>query len=130
MNYHRHSHSFTILFLLSIIFSLPVVNSSLDVPQKATAQNSSDSSIQETKALIDDAIQALKNNDTNKARIHINILNQRVAVLMPNTNTNAVVIVKILLSDATEATKNGDTSKAVAHLNLMVKNDSPHPHHY
>jgi len=116
--------------LLSIIFSLPVVNSSLDVPQKATAQNSSDSSIQETKALIDDAIQALKNNDTNKARIHINILNQRVAVLMPNTNTNAVVIVKILLSDATEATKNGDTSKAVAHLNLMVKNDSPHPHHY
>jgi len=130
VNYHRHSHSFTILFLLSIIFSLPVVNSSLDVPQKATAQNSSDSSIQETKALIDDAIQALKNNDTNKARIHINILNQRVAVLMPNTNTNAVVIVKILLSDATEATKNGDTSKAVAHLNLMVKNDSPHPHHY
>jgi hypothetical protein len=62
----------------------------------------------------------LKSNDTNKALVYLNILNQQLAVL-PNTNSSADQVVKILSNDATEALKNGDTNKALGHLKLIVK---------
>jgi hypothetical protein len=77
-------------FFLFIILSLPH-DASFDIFQKAIAQNStnSSSSTEQGEAHVDDAIQALKNNDTNKARVHINILKQQFAVL-PDTNSSVV----------------------------------------
>jgi hypothetical protein len=82
----------------------------------ANTTNSSSSS-EGAKVLIDDTMQALKNNDSNKAVVYINILNQQIAV-WPDSIFKQLI--KILLSDATEAIKNGDTNKAVVHLNLIL----------
>jgi hypothetical protein len=112
------SHPFIIiLFFLLIICSLPIVNS-LDILQKVTAQTNTTTvpSMEGEKVLVDDAIQALKNNDSNKAVIHLNILNQQLSAL---GNSSLVQSAKVLVDDANEALKNGEVNKAVVHLNLI-----------
>jgi hypothetical protein len=112
------SHPFIIVLLfLLIICSLPVV-SSLHMLQKVMAQTNTTTvpSMEGEKVLVDDAIQALKNNDSNKAVIHLNILNQQLSVL---GNSSSVQSVKVLVDDTNEALKNGDINKAILHLNLI-----------
>ena len=55
----------------------------LQLPPKVMAQASSEGA----KVLVDDVIQALKNNDTSKAQIYLNILNQQ---LTANSSITAV----------------------------------------
>jgi Bacterial Ig domain len=110
---------FIILFFLLIICSLPIVNSSLDTLQKVTAQTNtttSTSSAEGAKVLVDDAMEALKNKDVNKAVVHLNMLNQQLSAI---GNLSSIQSVKVLLDDATLALKNGDANKAVVHLNLI-----------
>jgi predicted rRNA methylase YqxC with S4 and FtsJ domains len=65
------------------------------------------------KVLIDDAIQALKSNDTNKAQIHLNILKQQLPTFVDSTSLESL---KVLLDDASSALKNNDVNKAIVHL--------------
>jgi hypothetical protein len=62
------------LMITVIIIPLPVV-SILQLPPKVMAQVSP---YEGAKVLVDDIIEALKNNDTNRAQIHLNILNQHL----------------------------------------------------
>jgi hypothetical protein len=62
------------ILMISIIISLFPLLSILQIPPKAMAQiNSSEGA----KVLVDDTTQALESNDTNRAKIHLNILNQQ-----------------------------------------------------
>lgn len=88
---------------------------SLYLSQQATAQigNSNET----VKVLLKDATQDLKNKDVKIALVHLNILNQQLAIL---GNKSLSVQVKVLLDDATVALKNGvDINRAIAHLNLI-----------
>jgi hypothetical protein len=100
------------LMILVIISSFPLL-SILQLSPKAVAQvNSSEGA----KVLVDDAIQALKSNDTNRAQIHLNILNQQLPTFV---NARSFESIKVLLDDAVSALNSGDLNKAVVHLNLI-----------
>jgi hypothetical protein len=88
------------LMILVIISSFPIVNT-LQVPPKA---------------MPDDVIQALKVNDTEKAQVHLSILNQQLPSF---ANPSSVQSVKVLLEDVTSALNSGDVNKAMVHLNLI-----------
>jgi LytS/YehU family sensor histidine kinase len=83
------------LLILVIISSFPIV-STLRIPQGVMAQVSSEGA----KVLVDDAIQALKANDTNNAHTHLSILNQQLPTFV---NSSSISLVKLLLDDAISA---------------------------
>ena len=68
------------------------------------------------KVLVDDIIQSLKANDTSKAQIHLNILNQQLPAFINSTSLESV---KVLLDDVNSALKNNDVNNAIIHLNLV-----------
>ena len=87
--------------------------STLHLPPKAMAQvNSSEAA----KVLLDDTIEALKSNDTSKAQVHLNILNQQLPTFV---NSSSVQSGKLLLDDVTSALKNKKVNSALVHLNLV-----------
>jgi hypothetical protein len=100
------------LMILVIITSLPFV-SILQLPSKAMAQAPSSEA---AKVLVDDTIQALKSNDTNRAKIHLNILNQQLPTFV---NATSLESVKVLLDDTISALNSRDLNKAIVHLNLI-----------
>jgi hypothetical protein len=53
-----------------------------------------------TKVLVDDVIQALKVNDTEKAQVHLSILNQQLPTFVNSTSLQSV---KVLLDDVSSA---------------------------
>ena len=61
------------LLILVVIISFPVVSF---LPPKAMAQAPSE----EAKVLVEDVVQALKTNDTEKAQAHLSILNEQRAI--------------------------------------------------
>jgi hypothetical protein len=69
--------------ILSIISSFPVVNT-LQLPRKVMAQTSPSEG---AKVLVDDVIQDLKSNDTQKAEVHLSILNQQLPTFV-NSSMN------------------------------------------
>ena len=71
------------LIVLVIIGSFPV----LQIPPKVMAQVPSEGA----KVLIDDAIQALKANNTKKALVHLNILNQQLPTFVNSTSLESSV---------------------------------------
>ena len=99
------------LMVLVIIISLLVINT-LQLPPKAMAQAASDGA----KILTDDVIQDLKSNDTKKAQVHLNILNQQLTSL---GNTGSIQSSKILINDAANALKNNNSNGAIVHLELV-----------
>lgn len=68
------------------------------------------------KVPVDDAIQALKSNDTSRAQIHLNVLNQQ---LPPFVNSSSVQTVEVLLDDVSSSLKNNDINNAIIHLTLV-----------
>src|SRR4051794_32053091 len=96
--------------VLVIISSFPVV-STLQIPQKVMAQATPPS--EEAKVLVDDVIEALRTNDTKKAQMHMNILNQQLPTFV---NSTSIQSVKVLLEDVTSALNSGDVNKAMVHL--------------
>jgi hypothetical protein len=83
--------------MISVIISSFSLLSILQLSPKAMAQvNSSEGA----KVLVDDAIQAIKSNDTNRAQIHLNILNQQTPTFV---NVTSFESIKVLLDDATSA---------------------------
>jgi len=100
------------LVILVIISSFPIVSSS-HLPPKAMAQVPPSEG---AKVLVDDVIQALKVNDTEKAQVHLSILNQQLPTFVNSTSLQSV---KVLLDDVSSALKNKDTNSAVIHLNLV-----------
>ena len=42
------------------------------------------------KVLVDDAIQALKNKDSNRALVHLNILNQQLRSVVGNVSSHEI----------------------------------------
>ena len=61
-------------------------------PPKVMAQASSEAA----KVLVDDTIEALKSNDTSKAQVRLNILNQQLPTFV---NSSSIQSVKVLLDD-------------------------------
>jgi hypothetical protein len=59
--------------------------------------------------LIDDVIQDLKSNDTEKAQVHLNILNQHLPTIVNSTSLESV---RVLLDDVSSALKNNDVNSA------------------
>jgi hypothetical protein len=100
------------LFMILVIISLFPVISTLQLPPKVMAQAPSEGA----KVLVDDVIQALKNNDTGKAQIHLNIFNQQLPTFVNSTSLESV---KVLVDDVIQALKNNDVNKALIHLNLV-----------
>jgi len=106
------------LVILVIVSSFPVVNT-LQFPPKAMAQVPPS---EEAKGLVDDVIQALKVNDTEKAQVHLSILNQQLPTFVNSTWLQSV---KILLDDTSAALKNNDVNNAIIHLNLVKQQLTP-----
>jgi hypothetical protein len=77
---------------------------------------------EEAKVLVDDTIQALKSNDTSRARTHLNILNQQLPTFV---NLTSIHSVKVLLDDVSLALKNNDVNNALIHLNLVKQQLTP-----
>jgi hypothetical protein len=100
------------LVILVILGSFPDV-STLQVPPKAIAEVPPSEG---AKLLVDDLIRDLKNNDTSRAQIHLNILNQQLPTFVNSTSLQSV---KVLLDDVSSALNSGDVNKALVHLNLI-----------
>jgi hypothetical protein len=100
------------LMILVIISSLPVV-CILQLPQKVMARTTPSEG---SKVLVDDIIQDLKSNDTQKAQLHLNLLNQQLPTIQS---------VKVLLNGVTLALKNNDVDNALVHLNLVKQQLTP-----
>jgi hypothetical protein len=66
--------------------------------------------------LVDDVIQALKNNEIEKAQVHLSILNQQLPILV---NSSSIQSVKVLLDDVSTALKNKNVNSALMHLSLI-----------
>jgi hypothetical protein len=79
--------------MILVIVSPFFVISTLQLPPKVMAQAPSEGA----KVLIDDAIQDLKANDTEKAQVHLSILNQQLSTFI---NSTSIQTVKVLLYDA------------------------------
>jgi hypothetical protein len=101
------------LMILVIVSSFPIV-STLSIPRKVMAQSTS---LEVSKVLVDDVIQALKANDIKKANVHLSLLNQQLSSLGNSSSVQPVV--KVLVDDTTSALKNGDINKAILHLGLI-----------
>jgi CHRD domain len=80
-------------FVIAVIITSSPVVSTLQLPQKVIAQSPPSEG---AKVLIDDAIQALKSNDTKKAQVHLSILNQQLPRFV---NSSSHQSVKVLLDD-------------------------------
>ncbi|HJT47949.1 MAG TPA: Ig-like domain-containing protein [Nitrososphaeraceae archaeon] len=100
------------LVILVIISSFPIV-SSLQLPPRVMAQVPPSEG---AKVLVDDVIQALKVNDTEKAQVHLSILNQQLPTFVNSTSLQSV---KVLLDDVSSALKNKNINSALIHLNLV-----------
>jgi hypothetical protein len=81
-------------------------NSSSIVPQ-----------FQLAKVLLEDAIQSLQNNDTNRALIRLNLADQQISSSVAE-NLSSAQIIKVLLEDAIQSLQNNDTNRALIRLNL------------
>jgi Big-like domain-containing protein len=101
------------LMILVIISSFHIVRLS-----RAMAQTPSEGA----KVLVDDVIQALKANDTNKVQVHLSILNQQLPTFVNSTSLESV---KVLLDDVSSALKNNDINNALIHLNLVKQQLTP-----
>jgi Big-like domain-containing protein len=101
-----------VLVILVIISSFPIL-STLQLPTKVMAQVPPSEG---AKVLVDDVIQALKVNDTEKAQVHLSILNQQLPTFV---NSISLQSVKVLLDDVTSALKNKNVNSALIHLNLV-----------
>ena len=77
------------------------------------ATNNISSSYEAAKVLVDDAIQALKSNDTKKAQAHLSILNQQLPTLV---NSSTIQSIRVLLDDSSSALNSGNVNKAMVHL--------------
>jgi hypothetical protein len=77
-------------------------NSSSIVPQ-----------FQLAKVLLEDAIQSLQNNDTNRALIRLNLADQQISSSVAE-NLSSAQIIKVLLEDAIQSLQNNDTNRARA----------------
>jgi len=97
--------------IIIVISSFPVL-STLQIAQRARAQ----APLEGAKVLVDDVIQDLKSNDSSKAQVHLNILNQQLPTFV---NSSSLESVKVLLDDVTSALKNNDMNNAIIHLNLV-----------
>ncbi|MFL6378807.1 MAG: hypothetical protein ACJ72R_15285 [Nitrososphaeraceae archaeon] len=75
--------------ILVVISSFPIV-STLQIA-RVMAQTPSEGA----NVLVDDIIQALKSNDTKRAQIHLNILNQQLPTFVNSTSLESV---KVLLA--------------------------------
>src|SRR5215212_8497076 len=101
------------LMILIVISSLQFI-STLQLPPKAMAQTPA---TEGAKVLLDDIIQDLKyNNNTEKAQVHLSILDQQLPRF---ANSSSIQSVKVLLEDVTSALNSGDVNKAIVHLNLI-----------
>jgi hypothetical protein len=58
----------------------------------------------------------MKSNDTNRAQIHLNILNQQLPTFV---NSSSIQSVKNLLEDVASDLKNNDMDNALIYLNLV-----------
>jgi hypothetical protein len=77
-----------------------------------------------TKVLVEDAVQALKSNDTDKALIRLNLAHQQLAELGNSNNS------KLLIDNAIGALRNADKANAIVELELALArntltNDTP-----
>jgi hypothetical protein len=97
--------------VILVISSFSVIIT-LQLPPEVMAQEPSEGA----KVLVDDVIQALKSNDTTRAQVHLNILNQQLPTFV---NSSTVQSIKVLLDDASSALKNNDVNNALLHLNLV-----------
>ena len=106
------SRSLSCYFMIIIVISSFPVLSTLQIAQRARAQ----APLEGAKVLVDDVIQDLKSNDSSKAQVHLNILNQQLPTFV---NSSSLESVKVLLDDVTSALKNNDMNNAIIHLNLV-----------
>jgi hypothetical protein len=67
-----------------------------------------------TKVLVEDAVQALKSNDTDKALIRLNLAHQQLAEHGNSNNS------KLLIDNAIGALRNADTANALVELELAL----------
>jgi hypothetical protein len=74
------------------------------------------SNIEAAKILIDDAVDALKNNDTGKAIMHMNLANQQLG--LAGSNSTLVETVKVFITDSIRALKENDNHSTMIHLKL------------
>jgi parallel beta-helix repeat protein len=114
-----HSYRFSRYALLVIFFLLWMFT---NIPQQTLAQDIPPSQI--TKILVGDAIQSLKNNDTQTALVHLNILNKELASMASGgnqTSSTSLQQEKVLLNDAIMSLKNGDSQGALVHMNLITQ---------
>lgn len=66
-----------------------------------------------TKLLVQDAIQAIKNNDTKQALSHLTLADKQIPTVGGNTTS------KLFIEGAIMAIKNNDTKQAVTSLELV-----------
>jgi hypothetical protein len=110
------SSSYTILFTLLLI-STSLIITILYIPEYVTAQQALlEPAI---KLLVNDAINALKSGDTNKALTHMNLVDHELASVAGNSTS--IQTLKLLMEDAIQSLQSGETNNSLAHLHLAYQ---------
>jgi asparagine N-glycosylation enzyme membrane subunit Stt3 len=94
-------------FTIMLVFLFPIISKGQYVIAQTNPSNL-------TKVLVEDAVQALKSNDTDKALIRLNLAHQQLAELGNSNNS------KLLIDNAIGALRNADTANALVELELAL----------